>query len=152
MHCQQRLTLTTGQAVQRAGRCAEKKKDELLFHMKLCSTGPDLQIRCGFLPLPYPREFPVRSALAQLRFPRCSVSSRQSHELRTCSPPTLGTCRHRSHRRRVRPVFSSTVKIRFSIRFGNCRSLSAVAHVTLRQNFWTENVNSEFIVTTTELS
>ena len=43
----------------------------------------------------------------------------------------LGMFRHRSETRRcVRFVFSSTVKIRFSIRFGNCNSLSAFAHVT----------------------
>ena len=78
-------TLTTVQAVQSAGRCAEKKKS-IAVHMKLFSTGLDLRIGCGFLPLPEPREFPVRSsALAQLGFPRWSVSSWLSHGLRTHS-------------------------------------------------------------------
>ena len=101
VHCQRTLTLTTGQAVQRARRCAEKTR-LIAVHMKLLSTGPDLQIWCGSLPPPEPREFPVRSAaLAKLGCPRCSVSSRQSRELRPCSPPTrLGTCRHRSQTRR----------------------------------------------------
>ena len=63
--------------------------------MKLFSTGPDPRIGRGFLPPPEPREFSVRSsALVQLGLPRCSVSPRQSHELKTCSSPTkLGTCR-----------------------------------------------------------
>ena len=47
-------------------------------------------------------------------------------------------------------VFSSTLKVRFSISFQSCRSLSTVAHVTLDQNSWAQNcvdeTNSEFIV------
>ena len=61
-----------------------------------------MRIRCGFLPLLEPLEFLVRSSvLARMGFPLCSVSSRQSHELRTFSPPTkLGACRCRSQTRR----------------------------------------------------
>ena len=61
-----KTTLTTGQAVQRAGRCAEKNKQERIG-VKHCTT--------------WTSRIPVRSsALAQLGFPRCSVSSWQSHD------------------------------------------------------------------------
>ena len=85
------------------------------------STGPDLRIRCGLLPLPEPQEFAVRSsALARLGFPQCSVSSRQSHELRTCSPPTkLGTCKHRSQNRRCVKKSSSAPLSRYVSQSGS---------------------------------
>ena len=81
-------------------REVHRETTRIAVHMKVFSTGPDLGIRCGSLPPPEPREvsggfFPqpesrecaARSpALALLEFPRCSVSSRQSRELRTCSP------------------------------------------------------------------
>ena len=73
---------------------AQRKTRRIVAHMQLFSTGLDLRIWCGSLPSREPREFLVSSpALVQLGYPRCSVSSRQSRELRPCSPSTkLGTC------------------------------------------------------------
>ena len=77
-------------------------------HMKLFSTGLVRRTWCGSLPLLEPREFIVTSSTG---FPRCSVSSRQSHELRTCSPLTeLGVCGHRSQTHVLQFVFSSNAQ------------------------------------------
>ena len=125
--------------------------------MKLFSTGLDMRIRCGFLPQLAPLEFLVRSSvLAQLGFPRCSVSSRQLHELRTCSPPTkLGTCGLRSQTRRcVRLVFSLHCQFTFLIQVRElqefARSCSCDTFPKLPSTNKLcgpkKNVNSEFIV------
>ena len=58
-----KTALTTGQAVQSAGRCAERNKQERIgvehcHNLNLGNSGSD-----------------HLSALAQLGFPRCSVSS-----------------------------------------------------------------------------
>ena len=119
----QRFALTTGQAVHRAD--AQRKTRCFAVHMKLFSTGLVPRTWCGSLPLLEPREFIVTSSTG---FPRCSVSSRQSHELRTCSPLTeLGVCGHRSQTHVLQFVFSSNAQIFF----GELQGLSAAAHVTL---------------------
>ena len=123
--------------------------------MKLFSTGLDLRIRCGFLPLLEHLEFLVRSSvLAHLGYPRCSVSSRQLHELRTCSPPTkLGTCGRRSQTRRcVRVVFSLHCQKTFRNQVRELQeivrscSCDALPKLPSTKKSGPKNVNSEFIV------
>ena len=125
MHCQQRLTLTARQAVQRAKRCTEKQQDELLF-----TRNSSLQVLTCELRVDSCHYLNLGNFLSDHRLLLSGgfhdVLCRHGNRMnwgRVLHRQTLVTCRHPSQtRRRVRRVFSSTVRIHFSTRFGNCKS------------------------------
>ena len=127
-------TLTTVQTVQSARRCAEKKKDELLFtwnsspQVLTCELGVD---SCHFLNLgnflwdhQLLHSWDFHTVLCRLDW-EIFLTDKTGHMQGSAQT-----------RRCVRLVFSSTVKIRLSIWFGNYWSLSAVPHVILYPNCW----------------